>query len=347
MFTAPDGSIPSLPAGALRRKRSEMAEKLKFGLYWAASCGGCEIAMLDLDEKILEVVGLADILFWPVAMDIKYKDVEAFPDNHLDVCFFNGSIRNSEQEHLAKLLRRKSKTLVAFGSCAHHGCIPGLANLFSREEILDCVYRKGPSVVNPEGKLPLTTSNVPEGELTIPEFYDMVRPLDQVVTVDYYLPGCPPPTGLIYEAVLAIKDGKLPEKGAVLAPVKAVCDECERNTNEAKKMPDIKRVWEIQADPKVCFLEQGIICMGPATRSGCKTRCINGNWPCTGCLGPAPAVVDQGAKMIGAIGSILKVDDEKNLSESQVQELVNKIKDPVGTFYMYGLASSLLQRKRR
>ena len=112
-------------------------------------------------------------------------------------------------------------------------------------------------------------------------------------------------------------------------------------------MPDIERVWEIRADPEICFLEQGIICMGPATRSGCKTRCINGNWPCTGCLGPGPAVLDQGAKMISAISSILKVDDEKNLTETEVQALVDKIKDPVGTFYMYGLAGSMLQQKRR
>lgn len=324
-----------------------MAEKLKFGFYWAASCGGCEIAVLDLDEKILDVVALADILFWPVAMDIKYKDVGNFPDGHLDVCFFNGSVRNSEQEQMAKLLRRKAKTFVAFGSCAHHGCIPGLANLYSKDEILDAVYRKGVSVVNPEGRMPRPKATVAEGEVTIPEFYDFVRPLDQVAPVDYYLPGCPPPTGLILDAVQAIAQGALPPKGTVLAPVKALCDECVRNTNEAKKMPDVKRVWEIKADPNVCFLEQGIICMGPATRSGCKTRCINGNWPCTGCLGPAPAVIDQGAKMIGAISSILKIDDEKNLTEAQVQELVDKIKDPVGTFYMYGLASSLLQRRRR
>jgi F420-non-reducing hydrogenase small subunit len=324
-----------------------MADKLKFGFYWAASCGGCEIAVLDLNEKILDVVGLADILFWPVALDIKYKDVEAFPDAHLDVCFFNGSVRNSEQEHMAKLLRRKAKTLVAFGSCAHHGCIPGLANLFSRDEILSLVYREEPSVVNPAGRQPQTTSKVPEGEVTIPEFYDMVRPLDQVVPVDYYLPGCPPPVNLIEDAVKAIAEGKLPEKGTVLAPIKALCDECVRNKNQAKKMPDVKRIWEIRADPDVCFLEQGVICMGPATRSGCRTRCINGNWPCTGCLGPAPAVIDQGAKMISAISSILKVDDEKSLTEAEVQQLVDKIKDPVGTFYMYGLASSLLQRRRR
>lgn len=320
-------------------------KKLKFGFYWAASCGGCEIAVLDLNEKILDVVNLADIVFWPVAMDIKYNEVENFPDGYMDVCFFNGSVRNSEQEHLAKLLRKKAKVLIAFGSCAHHGSIPGLANLSKREDILKTVYKETASTTNSDNKQPLINSKDNGYELTIPEFYDRVRPLDKVVEVDYYLPGCPPPVPLIINAVEAIAKGQLPEKGTVLAPLKALCDECVRNTNPNKKMPDIKRVYEIQADPKVCFLEQGIICMGPATRSGCQTRCINGNWPCTGCLGPTPEVIDQGAKMISAIGSILKIDEEKKLSDAEVQALTDKIKDPIGTFYMYGFASALINLK--
>jgi len=320
-------------------------KKLKIGFYWAASCGGCEIAVLDLNEKILNVINIADIVLWPVAMDVKYNDVENFADGYIDVCFFNGSVRNSEQEHLAKLLRKKSKTLVAFGSCAHHGCIPGLANLHNRQTIFETVYKESASTVNPENKTPQIKTQGKEGELTIPEFYDTVRPLDKVVEVDYYLPGCPPPVPIITNAIDLIIKNQLPEKGTVLAPIKALCDECERNTNQNKKMPDIKRVYEIQADPKVCFLEQGIICMGPATRSGCQTRCINGNWPCTGCLGPTPEVIDQGAKMISAIGSILKIDDEKKLTDADIQTLTDKIKDPIGTFYMYGFASAIINKK--
>jgi|UniRef100_A0A7C6A8H3 F420-non-reducing hydrogenase small subunit len=324
-----------------------MTEKLKFGFYWAASCGGCEIAVLDINEKILDVLNLADIVFWPVAMDTKYEDVEKFPDKFMDVCFFNGSVRNSEQEHLARLLRQKAKVLVAFGSCAHEGCIPGLANLHTREKIFQQVYKETFSTTNEDGKFPLAKVKTNQKELTIPEFYDLVLPLDKVVEVDYYLPGCPPPVPLILDAITAISQNQLPEKGTVLAPTKALCEECERNTNQSKKMPDIKRTYEIKADPKVCFLEQGIICMGPATRMGCQTRCINANWPCTGCMGPIPEVLDQGAKMISALGSILKVDEEKNLTEADVENLIKKIKDPVGTFYMYGLAASIINRSIR
>ena len=160
--------------------------KLKIAFYWAASCGGCEIAVLDLNEKILDVVQLADIVFWPVAMDIKYKDVEALPDKHIDITFFNGSIRNSEQEHMAKVLRQKSKTLVAFGSCAHEGSVPGLANLNNKAEVFEQVYIKDKSNVNPQAATPKTETKVKEGTLKIPEFYDTVKTLGQTVEVDYY-----------------------------------------------------------------------------------------------------------------------------------------------------------------
>jgi len=324
-----------------------VAEKLKLGLYWAASCGGCEIAMLDTNEKILDIIARADILLWPVAMDTKKADVETWPDKHLDLCLFNGSVRNSEQEEWAHLLRRKTKALVAFGSCAHHGCIPGLANLNSRAEVFRSSYHDQPSLDETKGTEPQTSFAAPEGELTLPRFYDGVYPLDRVVDVDYYLPGCPPPVPVILTALEAVFSGDLPAKGTVLAPAKALCDTCPRNSTLPKKMPDIKRPWEIAANPEDCFLAQGLICMGPATRSGCESRCINGNWPCTGCLGPTPEVKDQGAKMLSALAAILRVDDESVMTDEETRKLLAKVKDPVGTFYMYGLASATINRRRK
>jgi len=327
--------------GAKSKKGTKKKGKLKFAFYWAASCGGCEIAVLDINEKILDVLQIADIVFWPVAMDTKYRDVENFKDGEIDVCFFNGGIRNDENEHMAKLLRKKSKILVAFGSCACEGCIPGLANLSDVNALFEKIYRTTPSTDNPENKIPKPFVDVPEGKLSLPALLDRLRTLDQVVDVDYYLPGCPPPPPLIINAIEKIANGKLPEKGTVLAPEKSLCDECRRN-KEGKKMPYIKRVYEVKADPEKCFIEQGIICMGPATRSGCGTMCINANMPCTGCMGPVPEVEDQGARMMSAIASFLKTDGD--LSEKEIEEKIRKIKDPLGTFYMYSFAKSILGR---
>lgn len=318
-------------------------KKLKLAFYWAASCGGCEIAVLDINEKILDIVAIADILFWPVAIDVKYKDVEEMPDKHIDVCFFNGAIRTEEQEYMAELMRKKSKTLVAFGSCAQLGGIPGLANIADKKEVFERAYLQSPSTVNPNSTTPKTICKVQEGELKLPEFFDTVKTLDQTVDVDYYLPGCPPTPEQIVTAVEAIAKNELPPKGAVLAPEKSVCDECPRKM-EDKKISKIYRVYEITPDPERCLLEQGIICMGPATRGGCGAQCINANMPCTGCGGPCPNAVEQGAAMISALSSILGVEEEKN-PEYNAEKLIAQIKDPLGTFYKYSLPASILKRR--
>jgi len=318
-------------------------DKLKFGFYWAASCGGCEIAVLDIDEKILDVLEIAEVVFWPVAMDVKYKDVEAMPDGFMDVCFFNGAVRTEEQEHLAKLLRRKAKALVAFGSCAHIGGIPGLANVADRKEVFERAYLQSPSTVNKANLVPQTKVEAKEGILMLPEFYDTVMALDQVVDVDYYLPGCPPAPSLIVEAVQAIASGNLPPKGAVLAPEKSVCDECPR-VREEKKISEIRRIIDFEPDPEKCLLEQGIVCMGPATRGGCEARCLNANMPCTGCGGPCPEAIEQGSAMISALSTILGLAEEKD-EGFDPNALVAQLKDPVGTFYKYGLPIAIINRR--
>ena len=322
---------------------AEEKKKLKFAFYWAASCGGCEIAVLDIDEKILDVVQIADIVFWPVAMDIKYKDVENMPDKYIDVCFFNGAIRTEEQEYMAKLLRKKSKILIAYGACSYIGGIPGLANLSNKQEIFEKAYIQTFSTVNPNKVLPRTRVKVPEGELELPDFYDTVKTLDQTVEVDYYVPGCPPAVERTLYALEVIAKGELPPKGTVLAPLKSVCDECPRKKSE-KKISRIYRPYEITPDPEKCFLEQGIICMGPATRGGCGARCIKANMPCTGCGGPCPNSPEQGAAMISALASILGLENEKE-AYTEAEKLIEQIKDPIGTFYLYSLPSSIINRR--
>lgn len=314
-------------------------DKLKFAVYWAASCGGCDVAILDINEKILDVAQIADIVLWPIALDFKYKDVEAMPDGSVDVCLFNGAVRNSEQEHIAKLLRAKSKVMVAFGACACFGGIPSLANVSNREGIFQRVYQDTLSTTNPDTVFPQTTCRVPEGELELPEFYDTVKSLEQVIPVEYFMPGCPPPVDLISVALDAIATGELPPAGSTIASEKTLCDECERERSEEKTVKQFKRPWQIIPDKEKCFLEQGIICAGPGTRGGCGARCIKANMPCRGCFGPPLGVHDQGAKLLAAIASL--VDSEE---PEEIAEIVGQIKDPLGTFYRFGLANSILGR---
>ncbi len=320
--------------------------KPKVALYWCASCGGCEEAVVDLNEAILDVVAAVDIILWPVALDYKYKDVEAMEDGSIAVSFINGAVRTAEQKHIAELLRKKSGLVVAFGSCAIMGGIPALANLTSKKKIFECSYHKSPTVDNPKGVEPKTSSRRDGHELSLPEFFESVYKLDDVIDVDYYLPGCPPTPALIAGAVTAILEGKLPPKGAVLSPDKALCVSCDRNESKPNDLSieKINRVIDIQVDPEKCFLAQGVICMGPATRDGCEYPCVKGNMPCTGCFGPTDSCKDQGAKMIATLGGILKGEDDETVAEA-----MKGIVDPAGTFYRYGMSASLLgsERKKR
>ena len=318
------------------------ASKGKLALYWAASCGGCDIAVLAINEKILDVAALFDIVLWPVAVDAKVRDVERMPDGSIDVCLFNGGIRTSEQEYMAQLLRRKSKVLVAFGSCAHEGCIPGLANVNNRRQIFDTVYHQTPSTVNPENVEPQTKTEVPEGTLHLPVFYDTLRTLDQTVPVDYYLPGCPPEAERIWEAITAIVEGRLPAPGSVIGAETTVCEECPRTRNE-KKIKKFYRTWQIIPDEETCLLEQGLVCCGIATRAGCKALCPQVNSPCIGCHGPNAGVHDFGARMMTALASVIDSNDTEEIDRI----IRDGIPDPVGSFYRFSLAGSLLRRSRR
>ena len=320
--------------------------KPKFAMYWAASCGGCEIAVLNTHEKILDVDANFDMVFWPVAMDAKYHDVEAMEDGSILLTLFNGSIRNDENEHIARLLRQKSKILVAFGSCACEGCVPGLANLCPVGELVHTAFNTL-TTDNPHEIYPRTSFDVPEGELHIPKLEKVLRPLDHVVDVDYYMPGCPPESHQIAAVIdLVIKvvkgEAKLPQKGSVIgAGDSTVCDECLRARN-VKSIRQFNRIQDIApVDPHLCLLEQGIPCNGPATRSGCNARCPNAGAQCIGCYGPAEGVLDYGARLISAFSSVIDAKEPE-----EIERILDGIPDPVGQIYRFNLAGSLLKANR-
>lgn len=321
-------------------------QKPKFAMYWAASCGGCEIAVLNIHEKILDVDANFDVVFWPVAVDTKYKDVEAMEDGSILLTLFNGGIRNDENEHIAKLLRRKSKILVAFGSCACEGCIPGLANLNPVGEIVQTAFNTL-TTDNPHGIYPRSSFDVPEGELHIPTLAPVLRPLEAVVDVDYFMPGCPPESHQIAAVIdLVVKvvkgEAELPPKGATIGVGDStVCDECPRARN-VKLIKEFKRIQEVApVDPVLCLLEQGIPCNGPATISGCNARCPQAGAQCIGCYGPAQGVADYGARLITAFASVIDAKEPE-----EIDRILDGIPDPTGQVYRFSLAGSLLKANR-
>jgi len=317
--------------------------KPKVAICWLGSCGGCDEAVVDINEVLLRVADAVDIVLWPVALDFKYNSLKALKDGEIILSIINGHVRNSEQEEVAQLLRKKSQLVLAFGACACFGGTPGLANLTTKEDIFNWVYRDAPTIVNPKGNYPQTTTTVNGKKLTLPEFYSRVYALNDIIDVDYYLPGCPPPPHLIMAALSAVLENKLPPRGSTLAPHRALCDSCRRNKSKPERVAirEIKRIHEVEADPDVCFLAQGIICLGPATRDGCGEACMNINIPCRGCFGPVEGVADSGAKFVSALASILDVQ-----SDEDIERITNEIMDPVGYSYRFSLPASILQKKQ-
>jgi len=268
------------------------------------------------------------------------------PDGSIDLTLFSGGIRNTENAELARLLRRKSSILVAFGSCATEGCIPGLANLASTGDLLDLVY-EGPTMDNPEHVRPGAHTTVPEGELHLPALAPLLRTLDQVVEVDYRMPGCPPETERIAEVLgllTAALDGKatLPARGSVVgAGHSTVCDECRRDRG-IKRITRFGRLHELPPlDPGLCLLEQSVPCNGPATRDGCGAKCPLAGAPCIGCYGPADGVVDFGARLLSAFASVVDANEA-----AEIDRILDGLPDPVGQFYRFSLAGSLLRGGR-
>lgn len=322
------------------------AERPTFAMYWAASCGGCDIAVLNSGPRLLDLAAAFEVVFWPCVMDAKYRDVEALPDRALDLTLFSGSIRTSENLALARLLRRKSKTLVAFGSCANDGCIPGLANLSDPAAILAAAC-DSPSSDNPEGLRPVPRWEAPEGVLELPAFEPILRTLDQVVPVDYRMPGCPPEGHRIealIDLVLAVHAGTaiMPPAGSTIgAGDTTCCDECPRRRG-IKQIRAFRRLQDLASlDPDLCLLEQGIVCSGPATRDGCGALCPQAGAPCAGCYGPPAGALDQGARLLSALASVVEAAEP-----AEVDAVVETIPDPVGQLYRFGLAGSLLRAGR-
>ena len=333
--------------------------KIKLAIYWAAACGGCDVSLLDTHERILTIGDMADIVMWPIASDGKEKDIEAMNDGDITVSIISGAVRNSENEHMVKLLRKKSKIVVCYGTCACFGGSPALANLVTggADEILDYVYAKTTSSASFQADyhadkpvIPQTSYQAPEGELTIPTLYNTVKTLDQVIDVDYFVPGCPPLPETISQMLKAVmdfayNDVPLPPKGTMIGVTKrTLCEECPRH-KENRRIEAPLEPYQVDVDPDLCLMDQGILCLGAATVGGCGAKCTRVGQPCRGCYGPTDAVTEQGASVFTAVASLFPViDEDPTCKEDKIIDIMSCIKDPLGYFYAYTMSKSLIKR---
>ena len=316
-------------------------KKKKVAIFSATGCRGCEHAILNVHHQVQSLSRWIDIVYWPYLLGSGPDELDALKS--IDVCFFAGAITTDAERSMAELLRTKSDVMVACGACAAFGGMPGLKNI-----------KKGQS---PASSSDAAASGEGEESL-LPKQANRVASLDQVVAVDYVIPGCQPTQSLLWAGIQALTSGprsqsKLsfaasrlpsglaqaitagitPPKGSCFAGDKAVCASCSR-LKEEKKFKSAVRPYEKYEESGRCLLEQGLICMGISTREGCGGLCTGVGQPCRGCFGKPEAVYDPGAKMVSAISS--------TFASEKKEEIVNMaavLKDLTGTFYRYTLAS--------
>lgn len=269
---------------------------------WFAVCGGCEVSILDIGEPLLDLLPSLEFVHIPVLMDHKLfgqtgeKTEMEIPD--ADVGIITGSIRSQENKEVAEEMRRKCKIIISLGSCANFGGIPALGNMYPNSEIFDTAYRKT-----------VSTEPADDPKEALPELTDRVYSVNEVIKVDVSIPGCPPTPEWIANALVSLLEGK-----SFSLPERSVCDDCP-TVREKKAQVNIRRPLEApeftpgRYDNMRCLNEQGILCLGPATRTGCggseKTpRCIKAYMPCRGCYGPIRAGANPMVDMMGALSSV-------------------------------------------
>ena len=270
---------------------------------WFAICGGCEVTILDIGEPLLDLLEKVQIVHMPVIMDHKLfgqtgENTEMeIPE--ADVGLISGGIRNEEHKRLAQEMRRKCKTLIALGSCACYGGIPALNNQFTMEEVLTKVYRD--TVTTDQDGFPCEE---------VPALTDRVYALSEVVPVDMMLPGCPTTPEMVAGALTALLEGR-----PFPLNTKSVCDECP-TIREKKSVGTLRRRLEAPEftpgaplNQMRCLMEQGFLCLGPATRAGCggsqgTPRCIRAYMTCEGCFGPLSEKANPMVDMMGALATI-------------------------------------------
>jgi len=276
----------------------------KIASDWLNACSGCEIAIVDMGERLLKVLELVDFVHIPVLMDHKYYGQTGTGDHldipEADVGILSGGIRNEEHLEVAREMRQKCKAIIALGTCATHGGIPSLVNSYANEDMLARYY--GTESTDPVDAYPS------EG---VPPLLDGCYALDEKIDVDIYLPGCPPHPDQVFNALTAFLEGRMPE-----LPGKSVCDACPTNREGKGRIKQLRRFLQAPQygspdeplDKMRCLLEQGILCMGPVTRAGCGgdkmvPRCISARVPCRGCYGPVRHDGNQRLDMLNALAS--------------------------------------------
>jgi F420-non-reducing hydrogenase small subunit len=223
----------------------------KFAVLQLSGCSGCEVSLLNADE-------------WLDKYKLAYMPLVASVYNvpKVDILLVSGSVRNDEDLYNLRHAVRQARQVIAVGTCAISG---GMAHLGDRDEVRHLFLRQ-------------------RERHQLPRLLPKSHPVDSMVKVDRYLPGCPPTPELFMAALFSPPDFKV---------AASVCQECGRR--KAKEMRPAHLVGFSKGEvlPDVCLINQGYLCIGTSTRGGCRALCTQAGYPCVGCRGPSDAFIEK------------------------------------------------------
>ncbi len=291
--------------------------KITLNTEWLSDCGGCHVAIVDLHEKILDVLGAVTIQHCPVLTDIK-----DYPP--ADLGLISGAIRSAHDRECAEKMRKSCNRVIAFGTCAVYGGLPGAGIVHSREEILDTIY------VNNR-----TTHTHQSPTMAVSPMEKLVTPIDEVIDVDLYLPGCPPHPAFILDALLALIEGRTPR-----AKKETICAHCRRSMVKSD-VAKLKANHEGVPEADTCFLSQGYTCLGSVTLDRCTAPCPNNGIMCTGCAGPTMTILTEPNRDIRTE----LADRMSSLTAIPRPEIIAALERSSKTHYAYAMASRMIGKK--
>jgi NAD-reducing hydrogenase small subunit len=169
-----------------------LATKPRLATVWLGGCSGCHMSFLDLDEQLVDLAGRVQLLASPLT------DYKEFPE--VDITLVEGAVANEEHLQHIREIRARTKVLISFGDCAVTGNVTALRNVFAVQDVLNCAYQEHATLIQ----------GLPVGNAVVPALLDRVRPVHEVVPVDYFLQGCPPEPAAIFKLVADILDGRPP-----------------------------------------------------------------------------------------------------------------------------------------